>query len=128
MTFVREQYVGYWNTFLLHRIDDLIGLGLIDAWIVGALPDQQRLGDITGFVERRTRLRQCQILGRIRFLLRSIRGAAAAAATAGVMMEGFSRGFLWVLGWDVIYKYNTITASSFQVARAGLPSPYRVAC
>ena len=40
--------------FVLHRLHDLIGLGLLHARVVGALPDQQRLLDRVDVRERRT--------------------------------------------------------------------------
>ena len=40
---LRVQHVGHGQILGPHRRDDLVGLGLLDARIVGALADQQRL-------------------------------------------------------------------------------------
>ena len=42
MSLTRVQYVGHLDVFLLHGLDNLIGLGLIDLRVVGSLGNQQR--------------------------------------------------------------------------------------
>ena len=39
---IGEKHIRHGNLFLLHRLDDLIRLGLLDARIVGALTDEER--------------------------------------------------------------------------------------
>lgn len=53
VAFVGEQHVGDRNVLGFHRVDDLVAFGLFDAWVVGALADQQRLADLVDMGERR---------------------------------------------------------------------------
>src|SRR6185295_17718011 len=50
----RIQHVGHGQVLVLHRLHDLIRLGLLDARIIRALRDQQRLLDVRDEGERRT--------------------------------------------------------------------------
>ena len=53
MAFVRIDQIRYRDVVLLHCADDLIGLGLVDAWIVCAVDDHQRTLDLIDKVQRR---------------------------------------------------------------------------
>src|SRR3546814_545655 len=53
VAFVGEQHVGHRDALGLHRLDDLVALGLHHARIVGALADQQRLADLVDMGDRR---------------------------------------------------------------------------
>ena len=52
VAFVGEQHVGDRDVLGFHRVDDLVAFGLFDAWVVGALADQQRLADLVDVGER----------------------------------------------------------------------------
>ena len=52
------EHVGDGQALGAHGGDDLVGLGLLDARVVGALADQQRLGDGAGRIQRRALLQQ----------------------------------------------------------------------
>jgi len=52
VAFVREEHVRHRDALRLHHLHDLITLGLFDARIVRALPDQERLLDLIGAGER----------------------------------------------------------------------------
>ena len=54
MPFIREQHVGHRDVLGFHRIDDQVGFVLLHAWVIGALADQQGLGDFFGMGQRRT--------------------------------------------------------------------------
>ena len=58
VTFVRIIEIGHGDAVLLHRRDDLLGLRGFDAYVVGALADQQRPHDTVDAIERRTPLQE----------------------------------------------------------------------
>ena len=56
------EHVGDRQVLGAHGRDDLVGLGLLDARVVGALADQQRLRDLVGGVQRRALLSSLRAL------------------------------------------------------------------
>lgn len=52
MTFIGKQDVRDWDLGTLHRMNDLIALGLFDTGVVGSLADEERSFDLVHSVDR----------------------------------------------------------------------------
>ena len=63
---IRIQQVRDGDVPLLHGPDDLVGLGLLNARVVLALPDQKRAADALDVMQRRLLLQHRKALGRAR--------------------------------------------------------------
>jgi hypothetical protein len=69
---------------LAQRDDDLVGLGLLHARIVGALHHEQRRRDLVGGVERRLALELRLALGRVRIAHARVEDLAAGSQYGGI--------------------------------------------
>src|SRR5690606_28098778 len=117
VAFVGEQHVRHRDVVGGHRLDDLVGLVLLDPRIVGALADQQRLADPVGAGQRRT-------LGepRLAFL-----GARVAHALGQLLVEARPVRRYRAQQRVEVGGADNVDAASERVGGEGQPGKRRVA-
>src|SRR2546421_227985 len=65
MSFIREEHILIFDALALHRLNDLLRLGLLDTRIIGSLCNQERNFDLVNLEEGRTGLQKLLLSVRV---------------------------------------------------------------